>query len=263
MSPHRSPKTAAENAEEGHLVRVKSDGPIGTVTLDRPGKHNAISDALYEQLCSAVLVHTEDSHIRVIVITGTGPSFSAGRDTTELGRNVEGGGLSHRATSQRLNRLIRGCPKPVIASLHGYVLGKAVEIAVATDFRVASADTKIGLPEINFGLITDNAGATGIALLAGPSRAKLMLMSGQPVDAATALAWGLVDRVVEADRLEAEVHAFATRLSERDPLALQMAKEAVDQLHEADIELGFRTEMLAQLALFAHRGYRLDRAVKP
>ena len=243
------------SADAGEPVFVQRIERVAVISLNRPQKHNAISDDLYDALYEAALTATEDSDVRAIVLRGEGASFSSGRDTTEMGRNVESSGDFVRR-SQSLNRLLRACSTPVVVALKGHVIGKALELALAADFRFVARGARLAFPEIEFGLVTDNAGATSASVLAGPSRAKYLLMSGAAISAEEAVAWNLADWLVEPVALDDAALGLATRLAARSPAAIALTKQLVNQTNDAIVALGFQSEMLAQRVLFAGDDHR-------
>lgn len=231
-------------------VLVEDREGVRYLSLNRPEKHNAMDDPLVDEF-GACLVEAIASDARVIVVRGEGRSFSSGRDTRSLANDDERSALEQIRSIQAIAASMTRSPKPVIAALHGHVLGMACEFALAADIRIAADDTKIGLPEVDHALVTDNGAATRVAVLAGPSRAKHLLMSGAAIDAATALSWGLVDRVVPSADLHDATHELASSLARKSPLALAVAKELIDQVHAGPIAAGIRSEGLAQLVLLA------------
>lgn len=239
----------------GDEVKVACDGGLRVISLNRPARHNAFNDDMYEALCEATRDAVAAPDTRVIVLRGEGKSFSSGRDTAVLGRHGDIGDFAFLDRAQEVNLLLRTCRVPVIAALKGAVFGKGLEIALAADMRVAASDARLAFPEVRFGLFTDNGGATSAARLAGPSRAKYLLMSGDPVNAQTAAAWGLVDWCVEAEAVDDFALDLARRLARQAPLPVALAKELVNQADEGATAAGFRSERLAQLALFGSGDY--------
>lgn len=233
-------------------ILTETSGGVRVVSLNRPDRHNAFDRALYDGCLAAMRQAVVDRDVRAIVLRGEGRSFSSGIDTSSLGqRGPEETHWSHGRHTQELNLLMADAPKPVIAALKGHVLGKGLETALAADMRVIARGTQLGFPEVKFGLSTDNGGAPRSVALAGPSRSKYLIMSGDLIDAEVALAWGLADWLVEPDDLDAFTLDLAGRLAARAPLALAVAKEMVDQVHRAAIVNGTRSEMIAQIALMS------------
>lgn len=239
------------------VVRREVVDGVAVITLNRPDKHNAFNDELYAAWREAMDWAAGSDKVRALLLRGEGRSFSSGRDTTELGQRAAGESdfafVRHHQDA-RLRDL--DCQKPVIAALKGAVIGGAFEIALAADIRIAARDAKLGFPEIRFGLLPDTGGTALATILAGPSRAKLLVMSGEVVDADLALAWGLVDRVVDPAELDDIALALAKQLAAGPPLALAMAKQMIDGVWSATVRSGLRSELLAQCTLFASEDYQ-------
>jgi enoyl-CoA hydratase/carnithine racemase len=230
---------------------------VAVLSLNRPEKHNAFNDTMIEAWSAAVSWAIDEPDARCILIRGEGKSFSSGRDVTELGRRTKGHSDYEfvRRTQDEMMRLTE-TPKPVVAALKGYVFGGSFEIALRADIRIASSDAVMCLPEIGFGILPDTGGTQLLTVLAGPSRAKLLIMTGEKLSAETAFAWGVVDQVVAAETLDETALDLARRLAAGPPLAIAMAKQLVDQLAADGIARGTRAELIAQTALFASDDYR-------
>jgi enoyl-CoA hydratase/carnithine racemase len=140
--------------------------------------------------------------------------------------------------------------KPFIAAIRGYAIGGGCELALQCDIRVASQTAQFSLPEIDHGIITDGGGSVITAAIAGPSRAKYLLMTGERIDAAQALAWGMVDFVVDDAELDARAFEIARKIAARPPIHLAMAKQLVDGVHGDQIRRGIREELVAITALY-------------
>jgi enoyl-CoA hydratase/carnithine racemase len=202
-----------------------------------------------------------DSAVRVVLLRGAGRSFCSGRDTAMLGHRAIDESDYHfvlRAQQGRLKML--ESPKPLIAAVKGAAIGGGAEIALACDIRVAASDLRLALPEINYGLLPDTGGTQYLASLLGPARAKYMIMSGEPIDAQTALDWGAVDFVVEPGELDDTALAVARKLAGKPPIALAMAKTMIDQGIAGAVRNGLAQELLAQTALFKTEDYAEARA---
>lgn len=240
---------------DGVLLHV-ADG-VATISLNRPHRHNAIDDHTHDRLVEVWAAVLADPAARVVLLRGEGPSFCSGRDTAQLGRRVAGESdltFIRRHQESRLRQL--RSPKPVIAAVRGHALGGGLEMALAADIRIAASDLRMAFPEIRYGLMTDTGGSPLATMLAGPSRAKWMLMTGRPIDAARALAWDLVDEVVEPDELDAVAAALAAELADKPADALSMIKSSVDGMHEGPFRTALQAELVSQVALFAGEDYQ-------
>ena len=230
------------------LVRTDST-PWGVrLTLDRPAKLNALSGALVEQLVAAVDAANADPAVRVIVLAGAGRAFSAGYDLTEEAEGGIGGPVGWRkllAVDVEATLHVLESSKPVIAQIHGYALAGGLELAMACDLIVAAEGTKLGEPEIRYG----SAPVTLLMpYLIGQKKTRELLLTGDLIDAVEAERIGLINRVVPADRLEAEVDALADRLARTPPEVMGPTKAMLNRAMDA---AGFRMAVEAGLDLGA------------
>jgi 2-oxoglutaroyl-CoA hydrolase len=223
-------------------LRVERDGDVATITLDVPEKLNRVSMTGRDQLAALFEELGRDDAIRAIVLTGAGEqAFTAGGDIA--------GFLEQ--TPEQLSRLAwnvaapERCPTPVIAKLRGYCFGVGLELALACDFRIASDDAELGLPEVRIGMIPGSGGTQRLARLIGLGRAKDLVMRGRRIRAQEALALGLVTEVVGADDLDAAVDRLVDELRPLSPLALAMAKRVLNHAYDGPLPLGLEVEGLA------------------
>jgi enoyl-CoA hydratase/carnithine racemase len=239
------------------LVQSRVEGPLLHVRLNRPEKRNAITPAMLEELAAAVRTADDDPRIRAVVVSAEGPIFSAGIDLVSLGEmqgQVEGLNLGRwtRRFAERLQQAlsaIEATEVPVIGALHGQVLGLGLELALAFDLRVATDDLQLSIPEARLGLVADVGGTTRLARTVGPSRAKDLLMTARSLDAAEALQWGLVNRVVPPAELMNRAVELANQIAANAPLAVGMAKLIVDQGDGLDKHSQMALERWAQSQL--------------
>ena len=216
------------------------------LVLNRPDKLNALSGALVEALLAALDAAIADADVRVIVIEGAGRAFSSGYDLTEEAEGWVGGVDQWRALlAADIAATLRvfDCPKPVIAQVHGYALAGGLELAMACDLIVAAEGTRLGEPEIRYG----SAPVTLLMpYLIGQKKTRELLFTGDLIDAAEAERIGLVNRVVPADRLAAEVDALADRLARTPPEVMAPTKQMLNAAMDA---AGFRQAVEAGLEL--------------
>ena len=184
-------------AGDDPAVLVRREGNELIVTLNRPGVHNAFSVAMRDQLIEALGVAEADPSLRV-VLEGAGPSFCSGGDLEEMGSRPDPATAHVVRLRRSVGRILASMAGRVEARLHGACMGAGIELPAFVDRVVARSDSKIGLPEIDLGLIPGAGGTVSITRRAGRHRAALLALSGQPIDAETARAWGLVDEVYEA-----------------------------------------------------------------
>jgi enoyl-CoA hydratase/carnithine racemase len=218
------------------------------LTLDRPTKLNALSAVLVEALTEAIDVATSDPDVRVIVIDGAGRAFCSGYDLTEEAEGGPPGPIEWRAllaADAAATLHILDCPKPVIAQVHGYALAGGLELAMACDLVIAAEGTKFGEPEIRYG----SAPVTLLMpYLIGQKKTRELLLTGDLIDAAEAERIGLINRVVPADRLDAEVDALADRLARTPPEVMAPTKRMLNRAMDA---AGFRLAVEAGVDLGA------------
>jgi enoyl-CoA hydratase/carnithine racemase len=211
-------------------VTVAIDGAIATVVLDRPEKLNALTADMLAALEAACGALDRDEAVRVVIVaSSSAQAFCAGADLLEWGplgaqgmwrRWIRDG---HRAFD-RLARL----RQPTIAAIDGVCYGGGLELALACDLRIASQAARFAFPEATVGAVPGWAGSQRLPRMIGTARAKQLILLGQPIDAATAAAWGLVAEVVPADGLRARALELARGIAENAPTAVQAAKQLVD-----------------------------------
>ena len=234
----------------GEFVRLERSDGIGTIRLDRPPM-NAINAQVREELQAAAVEAGQDETIRAVVVYGGEKVFAAGADIKQMVRATrEEMQPWAAALSQALVTLSR-IPVPVVAAINGYALGGGCEVALACDWRVASADAKLGQPEISIGVIPGAGGTQRLARLVGPARAKDLILSGRMVDAAEALAIGLVDQVVPAGEsvYDAAV-ALVKRYVDGPQQAIRAAKRAIDEGLDLPLDRGLELETRLFVDLF-------------
>ena len=225
-------------------VLVREDGPAVRVTLNRPEKRNALSLELMLELIATLRRVSAQPDVRAIVLEAAGPAFSAGHDLSEMiDRDL--------AFFQRLfdvctelMETIQKLPQPVIAKVHATATAAGCQLVAACDLAVAADTAKFATPGVKIGLFCSTP-MVPLSRAIGRKRALDMLLTGQPIDAATALDWGLVNRVVGAEALDAEVAALVAAVARSSPLTVGIGKEA----------------FYAQVELDQHRAYDLTKAV--
>ncbi len=216
-----------------------TDG-IGQILLDRPDKLNAITPAMTAELQSICKEIDANGDIRVVTIMGAGErAFSAGSDLNLLANITDVLAFRDRVEYAALVRDIR---KPVIAGLMGWVLGGGMEIAIAADIRVAGRSAKIGGPEVTRGWIGGGGASQMLPRLVGVGQAMRLLLTGEPVDANTALQIGLVEEVVEDTDVAQRVMALAQKIASFSPVATQAVKAGVRAALSMSLEQGLRYE---------------------
>ncbi len=235
----------------GVLYEVR--GRVALVTLNNPERRNAFQDAMREQLAAHLATAAADSQVRAVVITGAGKAFSAGGDLSYLQQIRDSGDpaplLRFLEHAHAAIQAIRELPKPVIAAVNGAAAGAGCNLALACDLRVAGEDSSFTEAFVRVGLVMDWGGTWTLPRLVGPARAAEMALSGKPVDARTALAWGLVNRVVPADRVLPEAMAWAEELAAGPAQAQAMAKRLMASAGAQSLPQAMDAERLAQAEL--------------
>jgi enoyl-CoA hydratase/carnithine racemase len=214
-------------------LRVRRDGAVATITLNRPDKHNAITVAMWDALPGVLARLGGDAGVRVVVIRGAGEeAFASGADISEFSR-VRNGAVSARAYSARVaaaERALADFPKPTIAMIHGFCVGGGLELALACDLRWTSPSGRFGITAARLGIVYGADATRRLARVVGPSHARDLLFSGRLVEAEEARAMGLVNRVCAPGELERETYAYARGLAQQAPLSQRGAKAMLQQL---------------------------------
>jgi enoyl-CoA hydratase/carnithine racemase len=211
---------------------VTRDGAVAVLTIDRPGKRNAMTARMWADLPAVLEEVADDPAVRVLLVTGAGPSFCAGADISDLlgGDDPADPMAGVRRVNLAAQRALRGFPKPSIAMIRGHCIGGGVEIATACDLRFTDPTGVFGVTPAKVGIVYTPESTRTLIDLVGPATTKYLLFSGELLDAPTALRVGLVDRLVDAADLETEVHRFADVLASRSALSQRATKEVVAEL---------------------------------
>ncbi|WP_030168735.1 MULTISPECIES: crotonase/enoyl-CoA hydratase family protein [Actinomycetes] len=240
------------------VVIAHTEDSITTWTLNMPETRNPISgDEVVSRMVDLAAAANADRNVRVVILTGAGSAFSAGGNVKDMVDRVGmfGGNqadIQHGYTSgiQRLTRAIYGCEVPIIAAVNGPAVGAGCDLALMADMRIASENAFFAESFVKLGLIPGDGGAWLLPRVVGAARAAEMAFTGDRVDAATALEWGLVSRVVAADALMDTAKQLAARVASNPPNALRLTKKL---LREADTQhLGGILELSAAMQAISH-----------
>ena len=209
---------------------VSLDGPVATITLNRPEKLNALTLPMLAALEEALLTIDADPEVRVVVIKGSGAkAFSAGADVVAWSSLAPlDMWRTWTRTGHRVMERLESLRQPTIAALNGIAYGGGLELALACDLRLAADHVKLAAPEVGIATVPGWGMTTRLATVVGPARAKQMILTGLPIDAERAASWGLVSEVVPAADLDAATDDLAARIAAQAPVAVQVAKELID-----------------------------------
>jgi enoyl-CoA hydratase len=232
-------------------IEVNKKGRLAYVIINRPQLRNALSKETLQEIVDALDDLREDETIGCVIFTGKGEkSFAAGADINQLRQKTaldvfKPGGM------QEVYDVIEMYDKPTIAMVNGFALGGGCELALACDIRTASVNAKFGLPELNLSILPGAGGTQRLARLVGKSKALDMILTGKMIDGEDAYRIGLVSEVVSPDELEARTEEVAGKILAKGPLAVKLAKIAVQAGFESDQKTGLLIEKLAQAVLFS------------
>jgi len=213
---------------------------IALVKLNRPKVLNALSTELMNELIEALFKLEDDHEVRVIILTGDERAFAAGADIAEM--------VEHMPVDKIIENRFRAWAqlpmigKPIIAAVSGFALGGGCELAMTCDMIIAGDNAKFGQPEINIGAMPGAGGTQRLTRLIGKSKAMLMNLTGEMIDAKTAYEWGLVAKVVPAETLLQETFEIAKKIANKAPVAVRLCKEAVNRAYETTLKEGMEFE---------------------
>lgn len=219
------PLTSSRPATDYRNLLVTTDGPAARIVLNRPEKRNALSLELMEEMVAALRDVSQHDSVRALVIEGAGPAFSAGHDLSEMIDRDRGffGQLFDICTV--MMELVHELPMPVIAKVHGVATAAGCQLVAACDLAVAAEGTRFATPGVKIGLFCSTP-MVPVSRAIGRKRAMQMLLTGEPIDAATALDWGLVNQVVPAEDLESAVQALVRAIARSSAYTVSTGKRA-------------------------------------
>ena len=230
-------------------IIVETHGRVGLIRLNRPQALNALCDALMRELGDQLLAWDADRAIGAIVLTGNDKAFAAGADIKEMRDRTHPEALMEDFIGANWETVLR-VKKPVIAAVAGFALGGGCELAMMCDIILAADTAKFGQPEINLGIFPGAGGTQRLTRAVGKAKAMDMILTARMMDAAEAERASLVSRVFPADQLLSEALKIAERLAALSPVALALAKQAVNRAFESTLAEGVRYERSTFLSLF-------------
>ena len=230
-------------------IDVTIEGAIGVLRVNRPEVRNALDTATVQEMTTAINELTANAAVGAIIVTGAGDRvFVSGADINAIRARGRDDGLS--AINQTMLASLDRCPEVTIAEVNGLAFGGGCELAAACDLRIAADHARFGQPEVSLGIIPGAGGTQRLPRLIGLGRAKHLILTGDAIDAKTALEWGLVTQVVPGAELMTAARALADRVLSRGPFAIRLAKMAVNASARVDLDSGLLIESLAQALCF-------------
>lgn len=234
-------------------VRAEDHGPVRVLVLENAGKRNALDFQALDELEAACAAATADA-VRCLVLRGAGDdAFSSGFDLAEISLTSARGERPDEAV-ERAAAALDEVPCPTVAFLNGGAFGGGFELAVTCDLRVARAGVKLGMPPAKLGVVYPEGGLRRFLDLVGAARTRELFYTGRPIDSDTALAWGIVNRVVPAEAAEADALALAAEIAANAPLAVRGMKRIL-RLLEGAHERGLSDAERAEIAELRRRAF--------
>jgi 2-(1,2-epoxy-1,2-dihydrophenyl)acetyl-CoA isomerase len=245
---------AAQTAPSGPVVLESRHDGIALLVLNRPEKLNALNNDLSTALNDALQRIAEDTSVRVVVLSGAGRAFCAGGDLAAIGKGRERGDTTELGPILRMGMQavmkMRLMPQPVICAVNGPAAGAGMNVALAADIRIAADTATFGQNFSRVGLFPDYGGTFLLPELVGPSVAAEMFYTGDMIDAQTALRLGIVNRVVPAAQLEAEVKTLAQKIAQGPPIAIRAVKKILFGSHKDALVKALDHEVELQMKCF-------------
>lgn len=227
-------------------ICLEKEQAIGIIRLNKPETRNALDMDMRAELKLVLQELEEDKDIRVIVLTGQDPAFCAGGDLRTMMESEPGKGYRRLHHVQQLVKAMRDSGKPIIAAVNGAAFGAGWSLALASDFVIAAENAKFGQAFIKVGLVPDLGSMYLLPRVIGLPKAKELMMTGRPIDAAEALALGIANQVVPREQLWTATMQLAVELAESAPQALTYIKSILNQTYEKDFAAILEYEALAQ-----------------
>ena len=219
-------------------ILVELENSIQVITINRPSKLNALNKATIEELSHVLVAADNEASIRVVIITGVGEkAFVAGADISEFSEFSveEGKNLSKKGHDELFSRIDQ-MKTPVIAAVNGFALGGGLELAMAAHVRIFSENARVGLPETSLGVIPGYGGTQRLAQIAGKGRAMEMILSAEMIDAATALNYGITNKVVPIEGLIETAKKMAKKIIKNSPMAVAKAIQCINANYTSGVD---------------------------
>lgn len=240
----------ADRSEPEQYVQLVIDGPVATITNNKPAKHNAFDDVMDARLFAIFAELRETPSVRAVIWRGEGPSFSSGRDVGSIGTlRTE---LSHHELMRRGHRGIQqvwDLDAPILVACKGATMGGSFQRALLCDIRIAGESTRFRLPELTHGVIPDTGGISVLYQMAGAGLVSDLVLTGRVMDAQEALRHGVVSRVVPDDELDTVVREAAEQIASRPAVSVKLARLLISRLARPEQRASMGDEMIFQTFL--------------
>jgi enoyl-CoA hydratase len=224
-------------------VTLEKEGSIAVVTINRPKALNALNSETLKDIETVIDELADDDAIFAVIVTGSGEkAFVAGADITEMKDLNVMAGRKFGILGNRVFRKLENLEKPVIAAVNGFALGGGCELSMACDIRIASTKAKFGQPEVGLGITPGFGGTQRLARIVGTGMAKEMIYTGKIINAEEAFRIGLVNKIVEPDKLMDEARALAKTIAMQAPIAVRLCKSAINRGMQCDIDTAIAYE---------------------
>lgn len=237
-------------------LKLEIEGKIAVVSIDRPQVLNALNTETLKELKDCLKLLRDDPGVKVILITGKGRSFVAGAEVREMERMSKYEAFTFSQLGQSVMEMFYEMEKPIIAVVNGFALGGGLELALACDLIFASHKAKLGLPEVNLGVLPGFGGSQRLLRLIGFLKAREMIFTGEPIDAETAQKIGLVNQVFPDEELLIRTKEIAKKMAEKSSNALGLVKKAINQGGEMNLSSALSLERELFARCFLHPDQR-------
>ena len=217
-------------------IKYEVNDGLAIVTINRPKALNALNTDVLNELDAAFTEIENDDAVKAVIVTGEGRSLVAGADIAQMSSLNAMEGRAMMAKGHAVMNKIENCPKAVVAAVNGFALGGGCELSMACDIRIASSKAKFGQPEVGLGIIPGFGGTQRLSRLVGKGMAEYLILTAEIIGAEEALRIGLVERVVEPEELMEVAEKTARTIASKAPIAIKMAKSALNNGFEMDIK---------------------------
>ena len=232
-------------------IKYEVKDKIGTITINRPEALNALNMDVLKDLKKVLAEIAKKDDVRAVIVTGEGRSFVAGADIVQMKKLTPVKGRQMMELGHEVMNTIEQIQKPFIAAVNGFALGGGCELAMACDIRIASEKAKFGQPEVGLGIIPGFGGTQRLPRLVGRGMAKYLIYSADVIGADEAKEIGLVEKVVGKDDLMDEAEKLAKKIASKAPIAVGVAKTAINNGTEMDLKSASRLEIESEAVCFA------------